>query len=77
MTLLKRRKDLLILSFENKRLIIVLGLGLGYHLTEVFKRAEIGAHILLFEPRLDIFKAWIKAFPLKELLSEFRKVGYH
>lgn len=59
-------------SFENKKYIIVLGLGLGYHLTEVFKRAEPDAHIFLFEPRLDIFKTWIKTFPLQEQLKDFR-----
>ncbi|MBU1486624.1 DUF115 domain-containing protein [bacterium] len=57
------------LSFAKAGPVIVLGAGLGYHLTEVLKRVENDSLLIIIEPNLTIFKAALGVLDLEDLLS--------
>lgn len=56
-------------DLASKDLVIVFGLGLGYHLVEILKRGKGLKFILLIEPSPDIFWAALEYVDLREFIA--------
>ncbi|PIU67625.1 MAG: hypothetical protein COS84_04400, partial [Armatimonadetes bacterium CG07_land_8_20_14_0_80_40_9] len=67
----KKEAERLIESYDlkDKKIIVVLGLGLGYHLEELIEKVPEDTHIWVVEVRKDIFKAYLQSFDLGKALS--------
>ena len=63
-------KENAVAKFKSIPCCIMLGVGLGYPITELFKRIEI-ANFLLIEPNKDIFFASLYAFDWQSILQYF------
>lgn len=57
------------LDFAGASPVVLLGFGLGHHLTEILKKVEKDSLLIIIEPNLAIFKAALGALDLEDLLS--------
>lgn len=56
-------------DIENKKLVIVIGLGLGYHLLELVKRKKAYTQIVVIEKERALFKMFLAHVDYEELLK--------
>ena len=59
-------------DYDQMSYILVLGLGLGYHLKELFEQGGETATILVVEDSLTIFRLALKTIDLEKILSSDR-----
>ena len=56
-------------DLKDKKIIVILGLGLGYHLKELIKKVPKDVHLWVVEKREDIYRAFLNSTGLNMVLS--------
>lgn len=59
---------------ENINVMVVLGVGLGYHIAELVERFSI-KHLIVYEPEFSYFRCSLSAISWKQLLNTASKKG--